>query len=119
MTDTDGSPRSTKELLLLVLWGFLPAIFLAASAVRWVGVGTDNSTSAVALGYMGRLFVSIGVVGMPFILYPWSKFFLQKMGDDPERPFWPAVYLTLVMCVANLTIGIAGCSAIGAIFFRI
>lgn len=105
-------PESNKSDWVLpgfILWGFTPAILMAASMIP----GTDSYAAG-----LGALFSVTGLLGMPFLLYPWSVKVLARYGVTGPKAFFIAIPLGIIMCAVNLFAGLAGCAVLSRIVPR-
>ncbi len=106
MSTPPETNKSDWVLPGLILWGFTPAILLAASMIG----GTDS----YAAGF-GALFSVVGLLGMPFVLYPWSVTVLARNGMTRPKSLLVAVPVGIVMCAVNIFAGATGCAVLSRI----
>jgi hypothetical protein len=79
-----------------ILWGLAPAILTLFALFA----------NAIDLSLLILL-------ASPVILYAWSVTFLVWRGNDKPMAFGLGIPLAVLMCVANVIVAFAGCTACG------
>lgn len=91
---------------LFVLWGISPAILMLVSGL-------------IALEVEGFFPMALSALATPVILFPWCLKLLKHASVNRVGKVFLALLLTVVFTVANVMLGIGGCtfvaSMIGAI----
>ncbi len=113
-------PETNRKIWVLpglILWAFAPTILMASSMLG--GWYADSYSIAMpGRSYLdtspvGEAVLFTGLLGMPIILYPWSIAVLKRFAVKRfVIAALIAIPLTPVMCVANLILGLAGCTAL-------
>ena len=88
-------------LPILVAWGLGPALLLAAA-------GPLGSTGTARWDKFAIILIAAALLGGPFLLYGWSAYVLRY--QNVKKWGLKAIPLTLGMCIANLAVGIGGCT---------
>jgi hypothetical protein len=79
-----------------ILWGLAPAILML------FGLIIEGTTLSL-----------LALLASPVILYAWSVTFLVWRGNDKPMALGLGIPLAVLMCVANVIVAFAGCTACG------